>query len=68
MLLLGNETSKEVENAADSAVRSGAECIVCMDDSICRDVILKLRRDGICIPEDIGIASFYDSDLLAPER
>lgn len=65
MLLLGNETSKEVENAADSAVKSGAECIVCMDDSICRDVILKLRKDGVCVPGDVGIASFYNSDLLA---
>jgi DNA-binding LacI/PurR family transcriptional regulator len=65
MLFLGNETTEDVEEAADKAIKAGAECIVCMDDSICLDVILKLRRDGICIPEDIGIASFYDSDLLA---
>ena len=65
MLFLDNETTEDVEEAADKAIKAGTECIVCMDDSICRDVILKLRRDGVRIPEDIGIASFYDSDLLA---
>lgn len=65
MLFLGNETSEEVEKAAESAIKAGAECIVCMDDRICRDVILKLRRDGVNIPGDVGVASFYNSDLLS---
>jgi len=65
MLFLGNETSDDVEKSTDMALKAGAECIVCMDDYICRDVMLKLRRDGLEIPKDIGVASFYNSDLLS---
>ena len=65
MLFLGNETKEDVEKAAAEAVKAGAECVVCMDDNICRNVILKYRRDNVIIPEDVGIASYYNSDLLA---
>lgn len=64
MLFLGNKTVEDVEKAATLAIKAGSECILCMDDSICRDVILKLRREGVSIPGDVGIASFYNSDLI----
>ncbi|MBO4456743.1 MAG: LacI family DNA-binding transcriptional regulator [Butyrivibrio sp.] len=64
MLFLGNETTADVERAVDGALSVGAECIVCMDDCICRDVLLKLRRDGISVPGDLKVASFYNSELL----
>ncbi len=61
---MNNDTSAEVERALEDAIKAGAECIVCMDDKICRDVLDKLARDEIRIPEDIKVASFYNSRLL----
>lgn len=40
------------------------QCLLCLDDNICMNVLNKLRRDNIRIPEDIKIASFYNSNLL----
>lgn len=44
--------------------RKNIECILCLDDNICINVLNKLRRDDIKIPEDIKVASFYNSSLL----
>ena len=58
-------SDEDVERATDTALRNGAECLMCMDDGICSATIAKLRRDEISIPEDIKIASFYNSELLS---
>ena len=55
----------DVERATDTALRNGAECLMCMDDGICSATIAKLKRDEVSIPEDIKIASFYNSELLS---
>ena len=57
-------SDEDVERATDTALRNGAECIICMDDGICSATIAKLKRDEISIPDDIKIASFYNSELL----
>ena len=44
---------------------AGADCLICMDDRICYDAIMKFRRDGIDIPGDIKLASFYNSALIS---
>lgn len=41
-----------------------ADCIVCMDDYICNLVMVHLRTNGIRIPQDVKVASFFDSVLL----
>lgn len=62
-----------IENAADSNVmekavmdiiRECVECIICTDDGICISVLNCLRGMGVRVPEDIRIASFYNSKLL----
>jgi DNA-binding LacI/PurR family transcriptional regulator len=53
-----------IEKAVDHALHQKADCIVCMDDSICLQVLKKLRRDGIKVPRDIKVASFFGSNLL----
>ena len=58
-------SDEDVERATDTALRNGAECLMCMDDGICSATIAKLKRDEISIPEDIKIASFYNSELLS---
>ena len=62
------DTALQIERATDEAMRNGADCIVCADDFIAQSVLAKLSRDGIEIPADIKIASFYNSALLEHNR
>ena len=41
-----------------------ADCVVCMDDHICNLVMICLRTNGIRVPQDIMVVSFYDNILL----
>lgn len=50
-----------VEQAVHNILKHKAECIVCTDDVICGKVLSILRDSGHSIPNDIKIASFYDS-------
>lgn len=54
----------DVEHAVEDCLRNQADCIICMDDRICSNVLEKLKNDGIAIPEQVKVASFYDSILL----
>lgn len=53
------------DKAIEDMLKEQVECIVCMDDNICLNVLNKLRREKVNIPEDIRIASFYNSRLLS---
>ena len=58
-------TSPErVETALDAALSSGADCLVCMDDRICGMLLSLLHHRELRIPQDIQVASFYDSFML----
>ncbi|MDF2869065.1 MAG: transcriptional regulator, LacI family [Anaerocolumna sp.] len=50
-----------IEQAVRNIVKSKADCIVCTDDVICGRVLSFLRDEGISVPENMKIASFYDS-------
>lgn len=63
-IYMDNEKPIEVERAVEDALRNGAKCIMCMDDRICDNVLSKLRRDNIKLPQDVKVASFYNSTLL----
>ena len=64
LVYLDQDNSIMVERAVDNIFMHGADCIICMDDAICSVVLNKLRREGIEVPADIKIASFFDSMLL----
>lgn len=53
-------TDKVVEELIDKKV----ECILCMDDSICKFVLSKLKKLKKSVPQDVKVASFYNSSLL----
>lgn len=66
-----------IENAADINVMEKAvmdilrecmECIICTDDGICISVLNYLRELGVRVPEDIKIASFYNSSILEEQN
>lgn len=56
--------AERVLAAVDEAVAGGADCIVCSDDLICSKVISRLDEIGKRIPQDIRVASFYNSVFL----
>lgn len=64
LIQMNCETSEEIERAVDEALKSKVQCIVCSDDRICYVVISKLRREGVNIPKDVKVASFYNSTLI----
>lgn len=52
------------EHCTEQMLKEGAECIICMDDNICLNVLNALRKFEVRIPEDIKVASFYNSRIL----
>ncbi len=54
----------DIEKAVDGLMAENPDCLVCMDDSYCMQALGILNRKGIAIPQDIKVASFYDSSFL----
>ena len=52
---------ESIIKAVKKAVEREADCIVCMDDYICSIANTELRRIGKKIPDNIKIATCYDS-------
>lgn len=52
------------ERLTEDMLKKGVECILCMDDNICINVLNTLRKNGVRVPEDIKVASFYNSQIL----
>lgn len=64
-LVYVNLNSKvQIERAVSELIRKDVSCIVCGDDYICTTVLTKLRENDVSIPDDIKIASFYNSVFL----
>ncbi len=53
-----------IENAVDDMLQKNTDCIVCMDDYICHMVLNKLHRDGVVVPDQVKVASFYNNSVL----
>ena len=57
-------SEKEIEKAVKSALKEKADCIVCMDDNICVITLRKLEEQKKRIPQDIKVATLFDSIFL----
>lgn len=64
MIFENCDTPARVELAVKKLREEAAECIVCMDDAICLIVLQALSRSNVTVPEQMQVASFYDSTLL----
>lgn len=58
------ETYTQVEKAVFTLYEQQTDCIVCMDDRICAQVLQALEKRKIKVPSQMKVASFYDSTLL----
>lgn len=64
-LIISNvETPSQRTEALDSLLEHAPECILCCDDALAHFVVRDLQRRGIRVPEQIRVASLYDSELL----
>ena len=63
-LYMNLDSKAVIEKAVEDVLEKNADCILCMDDSICSQVLRKLREEHIKIPKDIKVASFYNSSVL----
>ena len=64
LVFMNLEGKAFIDRAVDTILSKDVECIICMDDAICSQVLRKLRQGGKQVPTDIKIASFYNSSLL----
>ena len=64
MVYMDCETNHMIERIVEECLRGSIQCIMCMDDRICSVVLDKLHQEGIRIPEEMKVASFYNSALL----
>ena len=64
LICLDADNGPMLERMVAEFVKKGAECILCMDDSICCQVLNTLKKNRISVPEDMRVASFYNSPLL----
>lgn len=63
-IFMNLENKSFVDRAVEEALHLEAECILCMDDAICSQVLRKLRQEQKKVPTDIRVASFYNSSVL----
>lgn len=64
LIWTGIETSEQRIDALEGALEQKPECLLCADDSMAAVVLQELRARHIKVPEQVKLASFYDSELL----
>ena len=64
LIFMDVDNQQKASEAAEAALLAGAEGILCMDDVICSMVLSYLREHEVRVPEQIRLASLYDSRNL----
>lgn len=53
-----------IDRAVEKLLEANVDCIACLDDAVCMQVLNKLQKEHVYVPKDIKVASFYDSSIL----
>ena len=61
---LNLESRSFIDRAVEEVIEKKVDCIICMDDAICAQVLRKLRQEHVKVPTDLKLASFYNSSVL----
>lgn len=64
LVIMDVDNQTKAAQAAKYAMENGADGILCMDDVICSMVLSYLREKRIRVPDQIKLASLYDSRNL----
>lgn len=57
-------TARVVTSDIDISLKRGVDCLICMDEEITLMTLDVLREKGIMVPEEMSVASLYDSSVL----
>lgn len=68
LVFLNSNTRVLVDKAVNSILNQRVDCIVCMDDKICSQVLLKLNQEGVSVPKEMKVASFYNNFYLESNK
>lgn len=64
LIYMNQENPVAIEHVVEDILKKDVDCIACMDDNICISVLNRLRRDHIHVPEEMKVASFFNSSIL----
>lgn len=64
LLYLSPENRMRVDKTVGDILERNVDCILCMDDAVASRVLKVLRERQIKVPDDVRVASFYDSTIL----
>lgn len=64
LVIMDVDNQQKASAAAERVIEAGVEGIICMDDVICNMVLSCLREKRIKVPEQVKLASLYDSRNL----
>lgn len=68
LIFSGVETEEQRLDAMEAVLEQKPECLLCCDDSMALFARKLLRQRGIAIPEQMRLASLYDSEMLQDTR
>ncbi|MBR5636236.1 MAG: LacI family DNA-binding transcriptional regulator [Pseudobutyrivibrio sp.] len=68
LIFLNMHKSERLDPVIKNIMEDDVECIVCMDDMLCNSVLNCLHNQGVSVPEDVKLCSFYDSNLLSNSK
>lgn len=64
LLFLNIENNFLIDKTVKRVTEDSVHCILCMDDVVCSRVLKYLHEERISVPEDVRVASFYNSAIL----
>lgn len=64
LIFLNVENNMLIDKAVKRIIEENVHCILCMDDVVCSRVLKYLHEERVSVPEDIRVASFYNSAIL----
>lgn len=64
LIWTGIESNEQRTDALEGLLEQKPDCLLCGDDSMSAAVLQELRARHIKVPEQMKLASFYDSELL----
>jgi DNA-binding LacI/PurR family transcriptional regulator len=68
LLFMELESDSQRVNALERAMMLAPQCILCMDEEVAALVMRTLQKNGVRVPEQVRVASMYDSvELLQCE-
>lgn len=64
LLFLNPENRVRIDKTVNEILERDVDCILCMDDAVVSRVLKALRQRHVKVPQDVRVASFYDSTIL----